>query len=126
MLAILAMTGPSLANETRARESYTFRAVRVDSPIGAILYRLEVETGEVCAFSFARNAQGELRGCEGREEIAGGHRFDLDAVARGGGAGQSSAYRLDRITGELCRFRLKGIEGDSLEPAGCIGRNATP
>jgi hypothetical protein len=100
---------------------FDLRAVRVESPMGAVLYRMDRETGEVCAYSFATHASGELRGCLGRGPSGRDDRYSLDAVAGARGTSQSSAYRLDRATGQICRFRLKGPNADVFEAAGCIG-----
>jgi len=102
-------------------DRFDLRAARVESPMGAVLYRLDRETGEVCAFSFALQSSGEARGCLGRALGGQADRYALDAVAGARGTSQSSAYRLDRVTGEICRFRLKGPSADSLEASGCIG-----
>lgn len=110
----------SEADPSKPRIRYEMRAVRVESPWKAVLYRLDAETGEVCAFSFAPRGAGGLRGCGAAAVEHGPGRYWLDAAAGAKGTSESSAYRLDRVTGEICRFRLS-LEGSAvLEVAGCV------
>jgi len=107
-----------------AHSRYRIRAVRIEHASAAVIYRLDSATGEVCAFSFVHRNAGVARGCvDGIAEKVPG-RFELDAVQGSRGTIQTSAYRIDRSTGEVCRFRIEATGSTPLEAVECIGRSS--
>ena len=108
-----------------ARLRYEIRVVRIEHASAAVIYRLDSTTGELCAFSFVHRNPGVARGCVGGAAENFPARFGLDAVQGSRGTIQTSAYRVDGSTGEVCRFRIEATGDTPLEALECIGRSPT-
>lgn len=100
---------------------YVIRVVRFEQASTAMLYRLDSATGEICAYGFTQRTAADERGClPGSVEGPAG-RFTLEAIQGVRGSQQSTAYRLDRTTGEVCRFRAPVARENGMESVDCIG-----
>lgn len=87
---------------------------------GTVVYRLDWDTGEVCTFGFPQRTPPVDHGCVPGSAERTPDRYAMGAVHGARGTSQSSAFRLDRSTGEVCRIRLTG-EAATLGLSGCIG-----
>ena len=120
-IVVLAGASKSVADEADSGKRFMPRSVRVESPVGAVVYRLDVDTGEVCAFGFERQGEPLPHGCLGAKAETSRKRYRLDAASGTRGTSQSWAFRLDRVSGEVCRFRLVLGASPQLEQVGCVG-----
>jgi hypothetical protein len=120
-IVVFAGASTSVADEADPGKRFMHRAVRIESPVGAVVYRLDVYTGEVCAFGFERQGEPQPHGCLGASAETSRNRYRLDAASGTRGTSQSWAFRLDRFSGEVCRFRLVLGAIPRLEQVGCVG-----
>jgi len=110
---------------------YRAALARGERPPGtATLYRMHTRTGEVCAFMFLAKEAPEPRGCAG-PVYAGANateeRFELHVAAGFPGTNRSTAYRVDRTTGVVCRFETAHSPGGPIEAQGCwLGAEKVP
>jgi hypothetical protein len=123
-LALVSVAAATAADAERPPEGpmarYEIRVVRIDPQAGSVVFRLDSATGAVCAYAYEPRSDGEARGCVGGVANGGPGRFSIEAAQGARGSNRSSAYRLDRQTGAICRFRLPALTGAGLEAAGCI------
>jgi len=123
VLGILSLTQhAATAADSPTSPRHEIRAVRIDPQAGSVIYRLDSATGEVCAFVFFARESGEPRGCVAGIADGPAGRFGFEAVQGARGTSQSSAYRIDHLTGEICRFRLPTLTDTELEPMGCLAK----
>ena len=120
---VLADAGAEATAELPGR--YRIRTVRIEHASAAVIYRLDSATGEICAFGFVQRSPGEAYGCQAGSGGETPGRFELEAVQGARGTAMSSAYRLDRVSGEICRFRLQVASGATLEVLDCVARPAS-
>ena len=125
IVGILAGGGSVVAESPDGR--YALRAVRGENPPAtATVYRLDTASGELCAFRFSPAAPSEARGCVAGEAGASAGRYALEAIQGGRGTNQSSAYRLDRHSGVICRYRLPQAPGSMLQKEECLPHPGPP
>ena len=109
-----------------ASKRYEIVAVRLEPSAEVALYRLDRSSGELCAYRFGQDGGVEPRGCAGADSAGGGKRYALQAAQGVRGTTRSSAYRLDRETGEVCRFRLPATSPSPIERMVCTGAAEGP
>jgi hypothetical protein len=124
LFAAIVASASAFALEPKDQPSearYVIRVVRFEQAAAALLYRLDSATGEICAYGFTQRAAAEQRGClPGSVEGPAG-RFALEAIQGVRGSQQSTAYRVDRMTGEVCRFRVPVAKESGMESVDCVG-----
>jgi len=128
-LILATLAAPALGAASATPE-YAFATVRdVQGSGWATLYRLNTRTGALCIFLTDDTPDRGLRevGCFRGDQASDAtpvDRYAIEAIADEDGTAHSLAFRLDRVTGEICPFLFARNPGGGAIGFDCLGAKA--